>query len=220
MRTAILSRQCKNLVLLIEGWGGIRAASINTSVNVGLSMNNQPLNNRSLKSPKRVGKARPATGFPWSLLTLVMTLHGVTGLLLSVFSPPFWVWPLALGGTLIQTVALAGPRALSPLKGIQILMCRCLTCLGVALSVVALGIAVGFGGTVDIDSIRLVQTGSAIFFVNLGVLLLTGINSLLIAHTGDRLLATMGRSRSSLSLLSVCFLGLFVGGALGLAIAS
>ncbi|NEZ64105.1 hypothetical protein D0962_15125 [Leptolyngbyaceae cyanobacterium CCMR0082] len=85
---------------------------------------------------------------------------------------------------------------------------------------VALAVAVGFGGTNNIDDIRFGPMGMTLFFVNLGVLVLTAVCSLLIAHVGDRLLAGMGRIRCSLALLSVCLLGLFIGGAFGLAIAS
>ena len=157
---------------------------------------------------------------PWALLALGLVLHGVVGLLLSVFSPPYWVWLLAFAGTLVQALALAGPRALASLKGWWILVSRFITCLGTARSVVALGIAVGFGGTADIDQIDFLRFGLALLSTNLGILLLTAGCSLLIAYTGDRLLAHMGRSRCSLSILSVCFLGLFIGGTLGLAIAS
>lgn len=180
-------------------------------------MNNQPLNNQSIKAPRRGRKARLSVV---PLLVLVAAFHIGVGLLLSIFSPPFWVWPLALGGTLIQVVALAGPRALSSLSGIQILLSRWLTCLGVGLSVVALSIAVGFGGTNDIDAIQFAETGTNLFLINLGVLLLTGICSLLIAYVGDRLLETMGRSRCALSILGTCFLGLVSGVAIGMAIAS
>ncbi len=183
-------------------------------------MNNRPLNHQSIKGPRPVGHAPRVTGPPWSLLTLVMVLHVGVGIFLSVFSPPFWVWLLAFGGTLLQTLALAGSEALSSFKGVRILLSRWLTCLGVGLSVVALAVAVGFGGTADIDQIQFAQTGLALFFVNLGVLVLTAGCSLLIAHVGDRLLVITGRIRSSLSVMSVCFLGLFIGGAFGLAIAS
>ena len=185
-------------------------------------MNNQPFNNRKFptKVHRRVGRVRPAAGPPWRLLALLLVLYGVVGLFLAVFSPPFWVWPMAFGGALIQAVALAGPRALSSLKGIRILLLRGLTCLGTALSVVALGVAIGFGGTTDIDSIQFAQMGLGLFLVNLGVLLLTAGCSLLIAYVGDRLLPEMGRVRCSVSILSICFLGLFIGGAFGLAIAS
>ncbi len=157
--------------------------------------------------------------FPWSLLALTTVLHAVLGLLLAVFSPPYWVWPLAFGGTLIQACALAGPRALSSLKGIWILLSRFVTCIGVALSVVALAIAVGFGGTADIDAIRFSQIGLVLFLINLGVLLLTACCSLLIAYLGDRLLAGMGRIRCGSLILSFCYLGMFIGGAFGVAIA-
>ena len=167
-----------------------------------------------------MGRARP-DATPWVLLMLVIALHFSVGLLLSIFSPPAWVWPLAFGGTFIQAVALAGPRALSSLKGFRILLCRSLTCLGVGLSVVSLAVAVGFGGSADIDSIQFSQTGLTLFFVNLGVLVLTAGCSILLAQVGDRLLTKgMGRARSSLAMLSICLLGLFVGGAFGLAIAS
>lgn len=185
-------------------------------------MNNQSLNHQSLpgKVPKRVGKARSRGMTPWSLLILALVLHAVVGLFLSVFAPPFWVWPLAFGGTLLQAVMLAGPRALSALKGVWILLSRFVTCGGTALSVVALAVAVGYGGTANIDDINFTQTGLVLLLINLGVLVLTALCSLLIAQIGDRLLAVMGRTRCSLYILSFCFLGLFVGGALGLAIAS
>lgn len=173
-----------------------------------------------MKIPKRVGKARSGTETPWPLLLLVLALHGVVGLLLAVFSAPFWVWPLAFGGTLLQAVVLAGPRALSSLQGMRIWLSRLVTCLGIAMAVVALAVAVGYAGTNDIDEIQFVQTGLALLFINLGVLGLTAVCSLLIAQVGDRLLKQMGRVRSSSYILSFCFLGLFLGGALGLAIAS
>ncbi len=185
-------------------------------------MNNQSLNNQGFpkNAPKRVGRPRFVVGKPWWWLILVLVLHTVVGIFLSVFSPPSWVWPLAFGGTFIQAVVLAGPRALSSLKGFQILLCRFVTCVGTALSVVALAVAVGFGGTDDIDRIQFSQTGLALLLINLGVLVLTATCSLMIAHAGDRLLAGMGRGRCSLFVLSFCFLGLFIGGMLGLAIAS
>lgn len=185
-------------------------------------MSKQPLNNQNFpfKDLRRRGRVQRSATPPWLLIALVIALHMVAGIFLSVFSPPFWVWPLAFGGTFIQTLALAGPEALSSLKGFRIILCRSLTCLGTALSVVALAVAVGFGGTNNIDDIRFGQIGMTLFFVNLGVLVLTAVCSLLIAHVGDRLLAGMGRVRSSLTLLSVCLLGLFIGGAFGLAIAS
>ncbi|MEM9485996.1 MAG: hypothetical protein AAGA83_20150 [Cyanobacteria bacterium P01_F01_bin.116] len=157
---------------------------------------------------------------PWSLMALTLVLHGVVGTFLSVFSPPFWVWPLAFGGTLIQAFFLAGPRALSAFRGFRIILMRSLTCLGVALSVVSLAVAIGFGGTNDIDSIRFGQIGGTLFAINLGVLVLTAICSVLIAYIGDRLLVRMGRFRGGMLILSFCFLGLFIGGALGLASAS
>ncbi|MEA5466571.1 hypothetical protein [Leptothoe sp. PORK10 BA2] len=187
-------------------------------------MNNQPFNQppRPLNNqlPRRVGKARPAMGIPWPLLSVVLIVHGVVGLLLSVFSPPYWVWPLAFGGTLIQSILLAGPKALSSLTGGRVLLSRWATCLGTALSVVALAIAVGYGGTSDIDAIQFFRISLAIFFTNVGVLLLTAICSLLIAHAGDRMLTEMGRTRCSLTVLSFCFFGMFIGGVLGLAIAT
>lgn len=180
-------------------------------------MNNQPLNR---PIPKRVGEARPVMGIPWPLLSLVLILHGVVGLLLSVFSPPYWVWPMAFAGALLQSILLAGPRALSALTGWRILLSRWATCVGTALSVVALAIAVGFGGTSDIDMIQFTSMGLGLFFVNFGVLLLTAMCSLLIAYVGDRMLKEMGRTRCSLTIVSFCFFGLFIGGGLGLAIAS
>lgn len=182
-------------------------------------MNNNPLNNqRARRVPPQAGVR--IQGTPWPLLALTLVLHGVVGVFLAAFSPPFWVWPLAFGGTLLQALALAGPRALSALKGFRIILVRAVTCLGTALSVVALAVGVGFGGTDNIDAIEFVQMGVALFAINLGVLALTAVCSVLIAYVGDRLLPEMGPMRSRVLILSFCFLGMFLGGALGLAIAS
>ncbi|NEP61370.1 MAG: hypothetical protein F6K31_31200 [Symploca sp. SIO2G7] len=185
-------------------------------------MNNRsPNHQRSpVKILKQVGRSRFGTITPWSLLILALMLHTVVGVLLVVFSPPFWVWPLAFGGTFLQTVVAAGPRALASLKGLPIWLFRLVTYLGTAMSVVALAVAVGYGGTNNIDEIQFARTGLLLVLVNLGVLGLTAICSLLIAQVGDRLLTVMGRIRCSSYILSFCFLGLFLGGALGLAIAS
>ncbi|MEM9163849.1 MAG: hypothetical protein AAGC54_12375 [Cyanobacteria bacterium P01_F01_bin.4] len=184
-------------------------------------INNQSLNDpRFLKQPppRRTGKPQRSSGFPWSLMVMLVA-HGVAGLLLSVFKPPFWVWPLGFVGTFIQAILLAGPMALSSLGGWRILLCRWGTCMGVAMSVVALAVAVGYGGTNDIDAIRFGATGLALALINIGVLLLSALCSLLIARTGDQLLPRMGRLRCSMCVLSFCFLGLFLGGATGLLIA-
>jgi hypothetical protein len=156
--------------------------------------------------------------WPWLLLSVVM--YAIAGLLLSAFSSPYWVWPIALVSTLLQALALAGPQALQGLTRWRAGWAILVGCLGSGGLVVALAIAVGYAGTDDIDAMQIGATAVEVFLVNLGVLLLTATCTIIGARTGDQLLNLFNRTRSILLLASVCFLGLFLGGLVGLTLAA
>lgn len=154
---------------------------------------------------------------PWRALGLSLLVHAIAGLLLVAFSPPNWVWPIALVGTLMQCLALAGPQALAQRSRWQAWWAVRASCVGSVLLMVALAIATGHGGTNEIDTISLQQTAINIVGTAFGTLVLTVGCTFVGARTGDRLVRLFDRTRSGLILVGVCFSGLFIGGLIGIA---
>lgn len=149
-------------------------------------------------------------------MLLLILVYAIAGLMLVAFLPPAWVWGMALAGTFMQCLALAGPQSLLRLSRWKAWWAVRLSCLGAGLLMVALAIAIGYGGTNDIDSISLQQTAINIVGTAFGTLVLTALCSIVGASAGDRLVSRMGRGRSCLLLASICFSGLFLGGLIGL----
>ena len=168
----------------------------------------------------RLMKGRARASIPWQWLIIVAVLHGIAGLLLAVFSAPLFLWPLALIAILLQTACLAGPVALGRRQRYPALLNRLVFYVGATLAAIVLAVGVGYGGTADIDEIRLGSLALGIAAANLGVVLLSACCSLLIAYLGDRLVPRLGPGRSGLLLLLLCYLGLAVGGITGVAIAT
>ncbi|MEO0459052.1 MAG: hypothetical protein AAF152_21065 [Cyanobacteria bacterium P01_A01_bin.114] len=157
---------------------------------------------------------------PWPAIGGSVLFYGLAGLLLGSVSPPYWVWPLAMGGTLMQALSLTGPQSLSGLTWPQIVRVGLLARLGSVLLVVALAIAANFANTDDFDSIKLGSTALTVIGASLIAILLTVLCTGVAMKTGDRLVTLFGRARSSLMLAGVCFLGLFLGGLIGLSVAT
>jgi len=167
-------------------------------------------------APPTPPRRKPSRGVPWRSFGLLVVVYGIAGLLLVAFAPPTWVWALALVGTFLQCLALAGPQALLRLSRWKAWWATRFSCIGAGLLMVALAIATGHGGTNDIDSISLQETALNIGGTALGILVLTVVCTIVGALTGDCLVNRMGRNRSGLILAGICFSGLFLGGIIGL----
>lgn len=157
---------------------------------------------------------------PWALLVVVVILYAIAGLILSAFAAPFWVWPLALVGTLLQALALAGPRSLTGLRPEQVRGAVWLACWGAGGLVVALAVAGNYAGTDQLGQVSLESLALTIGLVNLGVILLTAIATVVGTRAGDRLVDVFSRWRSAWVLAGICFLGLFIGGIVGVLLIS
>ncbi|MEM9164340.1 MAG: hypothetical protein AAGC54_14890 [Cyanobacteria bacterium P01_F01_bin.4] len=171
-------------------------------------------------SPRRRRQYQSSSLMPWPAIATSVLFYALAGLLLGAVSPPFWVWPLAMGGTLMQALSLTGPQSLAELTRPQIRRVGVLARLGSLLLVVALAISANFANTNDFDSIKLGSTAWTVLGASLMAIILTALCTTVAMQTGDRLVALFGRSRSGLMLAGVCFLGLFLGGLIGLAIST
>lgn len=154
--------------------------------------------------------------FPLGWLFLSSLLYLSIGTLLAAFPVPYWIWNLALGGIIIQALALAGPKSLGRFNWWRANIHLLMAILGAGLVAAALGIALGFIGTDKLDDIEFTTTLFEVLRVALLAFLVPAISAIIAAETGDRLLALFGRLQTSLILAATCILGIGLGGLIGL----
>ncbi|NEP16937.1 MAG: hypothetical protein F6J97_08515 [Leptolyngbya sp. SIO4C1] len=167
---------------------------------------------------RRRSRYRSPSLIPWSAAGVCLLFYALAGLLLGAVSPPYWVWPLAMAGALLQSVAMCGMQALAALAPPQARRAFLLGALGSLCLVVALAIAANYAGAAPVETTSLQITLLSAVLSTLLALALAGLCTFAAAWTGDWLLAAFGRSRSGLMVAALCFLGLFLGGLLGFAI--
>ncbi len=135
------------------------------------------------------------------------------------FPAPAWIWNLAIGGTLLQAVALAGPKALSRSPWLRSNLWLLLSLLGSLALTLAIAIALGYGGTDNIDEIEIGKTAFQVIQMGLLAFFLSALIAVFTAALGDRLLASFKRSQTSLIVAALGVLGLGLGGLLGMLLA-
>lgn len=156
---------------------------------------------------------------PWLWLLACVAAYGSAGLILGGLPSPYWVWIIALAAVLTQAIALAGPTTLARFRWWFANLLVLLATVGAAALAVALAISLGFLGSNDLEGTlprELVLEVIQYALIALGLAALCGG---LTAATGDRLVGTYHRLRSSLILAATCVLGLGLGGLVGLVIA-
>ncbi|RZM76082.1 hypothetical protein [Leptolyngbya iicbica] len=158
------------------------------------------------------GKGR----FPWGWLAVVLLLHLSIGLLLMAFPAPVWIWYLAVGGVVLQAIALAGPKALGRFRWWSANALALVAILGAGLVAVALGVSMGFVGTANLEDVDVQSTAFEVLRVGFLAILVPAMSGIIAAETGDRLLPFSNRWRTSLLLAVICLAGLGLGAAIGL----
>lgn len=157
---------------------------------------------------------------PWPWLGGCLALYGAAGTILAAFPAPYWIWYLALGGTVVQAIVLAGPRALAQVRWLPANLLAILAILATGAIGVALAISLNQAGTDNLDEIVLHATAVEVALFCAVALLIAAAAAILSAETGDRLLLHFRRYQTSLILAAFCVLGLGIGGMIGVGIAS
>ncbi|HEY9737918.1 MAG TPA: hypothetical protein V6D06_16615 [Trichocoleus sp.] len=175
-----------------------------------------PRRKRPTPSWRRMLDRANATTTPWLWMTVTLLLYGSAGLVLSAFPVPYWFWTVALAGTLLQAVALAGPHALQRLRRFPAEMMSLLGILGAAALAAALSAALNYAGSPDLNGIDPIKGAFEVALLALAGLLLAGFCAVVSAKTGDRLIVPFKRLQACLILAATAVLGLGLGGAVGL----
>lgn len=175
------------------------------------------------RRPRRARRLRPSatsSAFPWLWVGGCLGLYGAAGTILAAFPAPYWIWYLALGGTLIQAIALAGPKALAQVHWFPANLLAILVILATGATGAALAISLNQAGTDNLDDIVPEATAVEVALFCAVALLLAATAAILSAETGDRLLLRFRRYQASLILAAFCVLGLGIGGLIGAGIVS
>lgn len=173
---------------------------------------------RALRWRRSRQRAHTPGGIPWAWLGITALLYLSMGLLLAAFPAPYWIWNLALAGVLAQALALAGPQALSRLRWWRANALVLLAIVGTVLIAIALGIALGFVGTENLDEVEVTATAFDVIRVSVLAIFVSAIGAIVGAETGDRLLHVLNRLQTTLVLAATCILGIGLGGVIGLMI--
>lgn len=157
----------------------------------------------------------PEMQLPWLWLLGTAFLYAIAGLLMAAFPAPYWIWNLALGGIVLQALALAGPRALGRMRWWPSHCAAGAAILGTTAIVVALAIALNYVGTDNVDAISPSEVAAEVVKMSLFALVTAALGAIISAETGDRLLMGFTRLQTSLVLAATCILGLGLGGLIG-----
>lgn len=149
-------------------------------------------------------------------MCLTGIFYAAAGTTVAAFAAPYWIWNVALGGTIAQTLALAGPKALSRFRWWSANVLALLAILGTGAIAIAVSIALGYSGTDNIDEIEPTATAFGVIRVSLVAVMIAALGAITSAHTGDRLLRMFNRLQTTLILAATCILGLGFGGLIGL----
>jgi len=143
-------------------------------------------------------------------------LYAAAGTVMSAFPAPYWIWNLALGGAIAQSLALAGPKALRRARWWKANLLVLLAIIGAGLLGIAVAIALGFAGTDNLDDIEVQATAFAVILLGFLALLITASAAVMTAETGDRLIYSFSRLQTTLVLAATCIMGLGLGALIGL----
>ena len=152
----------------------------------------------------------------WMCLTGI--LYAAAGVIIASFPAPYWLWNLALGGALAQSLALAGPQALKRFRWWSANALVLLAIAGTGAIGIALSTALGYAGTDNLDEILPQAALSEVIRWSLISLVIAALGGIICAETGDRLLPSFNRIQTTLILAAVCILGLGLGGLIGLVV--
>lgn len=175
------------------------------------SFHRQQKRSRSGSRSRTSAPARIPTG--WLCLTGI--LYAAVGLIMASFPAPYWIWNLALGGTIAQCLALAGPRSLRQFRWWSANFLALVAIVGTGAIAIGIAIALSYMGTDNLEAIVPQETFIEILQGSFIALIIAASGAITSAATGDQLLRLFNRLQTMVVLAAVCILGLGFGGLIG-----
>ncbi|MGC1306662.1 MAG: hypothetical protein WA885_05490 [Phormidesmis sp.] len=167
--------------------------------------------NPRFTSPKRRRAAKPTT--PWRAIAALFVVYVLIGLILSVPMPPFWIWILAIVGSLLMILGLNPPG----MPGKSSRLVGWLAYAGCFLLVIALAIATNYiGGGQTFDDLRFMVALVSLAALTLLAIVLAAAATIASAQASRGLMAVMTHRRSLTVVISTCLVGICLGGLAGL----
>lgn len=180
-------------------------------------MASSPRQQRKQKPKLRIRNASLLAGrLPVGWLVLTFLLYVAIGTVLAAFPIPGWVWGLAIGGVVTQTFALAGPTLLRRYGWWQAQGLSLAAILGTSAIAIALGIALGFVGTDNIDDLTVGSTVLETLRMGGVAFIMAALGAIVSARTGDRLLSRCNHLQTGCLLALVGLSGVGLGAVIGL----
>jgi len=158
---------------------------------------------------------RRSSGGLWLLCGL---LYAIAGAILAALPALPWLWLVAAAAAVVQGLVLAGPQALQRFQWLTANLMVLGSIVGGTTLAVALSVALNYLGTDNLDDLTIASAFTEVVGYSLLAAGLAALCSLTTAALGDRLLRRYPSRTTSLTLISTCLLGLFIGGGIGLLI--
>lgn len=157
--------------------------------------------------------------FPKAAIGALFVVYILIGLLLSLPTPPFWIWIPAVIGTVLLVWGLNSPLATGSVaiaSGKSPSQAELQSYVGALLLVVALAIAANYiGGGKSFDNIHFFVAVFGLALLTSLSIALTAAAAIISAQAGASLVQIMDYKLSLTIVMSTCFCGIFVGGLAG-----
>ena len=206
----------QNLLANFDGAGVSLDTKCDATDSAMRSPSHRRRRSRSARKPRVSWFSNGST--PWPLLFWCGILYAIIGTILGSFAIPNWVWGVAVVGTVVQIVALAGPQALRRFRWLAANLLVLGSSLGAGFIAIALAIALNHAGTDQLNDISLNSVFWEVVRYGLVAVLLAAVAAGVTAALGDRLLRHFNQRQTMVILGVTALAGLGLGGIFGLLI--
>ncbi|MGD1864449.1 MAG: hypothetical protein ACFB0D_07835 [Phormidesmis sp.] len=164
-------------------------------------------------TPRKPRRVKSST--PWAAMSILFAVYALIGMLMSIPMPPYWVW--IVGALAIPMLALGFNRPVvtagkSDFGGLM-------AYLGGLMMAIALAVSINYIGSENsYDDVPFFTAIAVLGALTLLAVFLTAIAAILNAQAGTRLMTKAGYGRSVGMVMTTSFMGLSVGGVIGLAV--
>lgn len=167
------------------------------------------------KPPKQRKPRRVKSSTPWAVMGMLFVVYTVMGLLMSIPMPPYWVWIVIALAIPLLVLGFNRPVVAGGKTDRGGLMAY----VGGFMMSIALAVSANYIGSENsFDDVPFLTAVLGLAALTLLAVFLTAVASIISAQAGSQLMTKAGYGRSVSMVMTTSFMGLCVGGVVGLAI--